>query len=184
LRVRRGRARSDVRRLMDAKRRRLQALQTAATLHPLALACVQLADTILTEIVAEIADKSFREGVSLVASTDVVQPLLEGTSETLANGGASLSKPLLALLTEEATEMEALRAQSTEALMPATVAGSGADVFGNRPPKNSAETIVCSNCGMSLSANRFAPHLERCMLGKGRASARMARDAMRANPEG
>ena len=47
-------------------------------------------------------------------------------------------------------------------------AGSGADIFGNRPSKSSAETVVCTNCGMPLAANRFAPHLERCLLGRGR----------------
>ena len=50
----------------------------------------------------------------------------------------------------------------------ADAAGSGADIFGNRPPKSSADTVVCTNCSMPLAANRFAPHLERCLLGRGR----------------
>ena len=65
--------------------------------------------------------------------------------------------------------------EARETLAPA---GSGADIFGNRPKQPSVETIVCTNCGTALSTNRFAPHLERCMLGKGRASARQAREAM------
>ena len=57
-------------------------------------------------------------------------------------------------------------------------ASSTEDVFGNRP-KQTSDTIVCTNCATQVSANRYAPHLERCMLGRGRASARAARDSMR-----
>jgi len=58
----------------------------------------------------------------------------------------------------------------------------GGDIFGNHA-KQVVETLTCTNCGTQIAANRFAPHLERCMLGKGRASARAARDMMRSSAE-
>ncbi|KAE8727709.1 hypothetical protein F3Y22_tig00005406pilonHSYRG00331 [Hibiscus syriacus] len=41
------------------------------------------------------------------------------------------------------------------------------DIFGQTHPSIASEIFECMNCGRSISAGRFAPHLEKCM-GKGR----------------
>lgn len=48
----------------------------------------------------------------------------------------------------------------------------GLDVFGQTPLKKQVE-CVCPHCQRNLAANRFAPHLEKCM-GMGRNSSRLA----------
>ena len=50
----------------------------------------------------------------------------------------------------------------------------GLDIFGNAPQtmkKN--EECLCPNCSRTLGAQKFAPHLEKCM-GMGRNSSRLA----------
>ncbi|RMX54090.1 hypothetical protein pdam_00014825 [Pocillopora damicornis] len=49
----------------------------------------------------------------------------------------------------------------------------GLDVFGQGPLKKQVECI-CPSCQRNMAANRFAPHLEKC-LGMGRNSSRLAR---------
>ncbi|PSS09507.1 Ataxin-7-like protein [Actinidia chinensis var. chinensis] len=41
------------------------------------------------------------------------------------------------------------------------------DIFGQNHPPVASEVFECMNCGRSIMAGRFAPHLEKCM-GKGR----------------
>jgi len=41
------------------------------------------------------------------------------------------------------------------------------DIFGQSHPSVATEVFDCMNCGRSIVAGRFAPHLEKCM-GKGR----------------
>ncbi|KAL5974978.1 SAGA-associated factor [Asimina triloba] len=41
------------------------------------------------------------------------------------------------------------------------------DIFGQTHPAVASEIFECMNCGRSIMAGRFAPHLEKCM-GKGR----------------
>ncbi|PPS13217.1 hypothetical protein GOBAR_AA07419 [Gossypium barbadense] len=41
------------------------------------------------------------------------------------------------------------------------------DIFGQTHPSIATEIFECMNCGRSIAAGRFAPHLEKCM-GKGR----------------
>lgn len=41
------------------------------------------------------------------------------------------------------------------------------DIFGQTHPTVASEIFECMNCGRSVVAGRFAPHLEKCM-GKGR----------------
>ncbi|KAL1332534.1 hypothetical protein HN51_061320 [Arachis hypogaea] len=41
------------------------------------------------------------------------------------------------------------------------------DIFGQSHPSVASEIFECMNCGRSIMAGRFAPHLEKCM-GKGR----------------
>jgi hypothetical protein len=168
---------------MDAnKRRRLHALQSVSQLHPLSLECVHTADALVQDLAKEVAEEALLVAGGVVTCSEEVKALLEGARGTLPNGDEKVSKPLFALLSEEAARISAERSAAQKALAPGAAAGPGADVFGNRLTKQAAaaETIICTNCGTSLTANRYAPHLERCMLGKGRASARQARDAMRA----
>jgi len=53
----------------------------------------------------------------------------------------------------------------------------GMDVFGQLPVKKQQD-CVCPNCSRTLAANRFAPHLEKCM-GMGRNSSRIASKRLR-----
>ncbi|XP_077997085.1 ataxin-7-like protein 3 isoform X1 [Glandiceps talaboti] len=55
----------------------------------------------------------------------------------------------------------------------------GLDVFGQVQLKKTLE-CVCPNCNRTLSASRFAPHLEKCM-GMGRNSSRLANRRLIAN---
>lgn len=41
------------------------------------------------------------------------------------------------------------------------------DIFGQTHPPVASEVFECMNCGRSIMAGKFAPHLEKCM-GKGR----------------
>ncbi|XP_002963785.2 SAGA-associated factor 11 homolog [Selaginella moellendorffii] len=41
------------------------------------------------------------------------------------------------------------------------------DMFGQSHPAIASQQLQCMNCGRSVAAGRFAPHLEKC-LGKGR----------------
>ncbi|KAI9109194.1 hypothetical protein K1719_019817 [Acacia pycnantha] len=41
------------------------------------------------------------------------------------------------------------------------------DIFGQTHPPVASEIFDCMNCGRTIAAGRFAPHLEKCM-GKGR----------------
>ena len=51
------------------------------------------------------------------------------------------------------------------------------DVFGQLPVKKQQDCI-CPNCSRTLAADRFAPHLEKCM-GMGRNSSRIASKRLR-----
>lgn len=145
------------------------ALRKAAALPPLSLACVYLADDLLRELTSEVAEAAMQAAAKRVPCDASIRPLLEGTVDTLPGDGARISTSLHQLLTEEATQTARCAKRSREALAPALAAGAGADIFGNRPKASaSSETVICTNCGMPLAANRFAPHLERCLLGRGR----------------
>lgn len=50
----------------------------------------------------------------------------------------------------------------------------GLDIFGNDPQSLKKNVdCTCPNCGRTLGAQKFAPHLEKCM-GMGRNSSRLA----------
>ena len=53
------------------------------------------------------------------------------------------------------------------------VSKPGIDIFGNNPTQTT-EKLKCLNCNQSYPANRYAPHLEKC-LGLGRRSTRGTR---------
>ena len=74
------------------------------------------------------------------------------------------------------TASQSLRSNSIQTfvsfVLPEVVECEGLDVFGQMPLKKQIE-CVCPNCQRNLAANRFAPHLEKCM-GMGRNSSRLA----------
>ncbi|EYU45609.1 hypothetical protein ABFS82_14G013800 [Erythranthe guttata] len=58
------------------------------------------------------------------------------------------------------------------------------DMFGQTHPPIASEIFNCMNCGRSIMAGRFAPHLEKCM-GKGRkARQKSTRAAQNQNSKG
>ncbi|XP_077233036.1 SAGA-associated factor-like protein [Tasmannia lanceolata] len=50
------------------------------------------------------------------------------------------------------------------------------DIFGQTHPAVANEIFECMNCGRSIMAGRFAPHLEKCM-GKGRKARKATRSS-------
>ena len=50
---------------------------------------------------------------------------------------------------------------------------NGLDIFGNPPQAKKNVECVCPACERTLGAQKFAPHLEKCM-GMGRNSSRLA----------
>lgn len=152
-------------------------LEQVSRLHPISVAVLQLADLLVDEVVDETVQALGREHAA--APDPLPRPsreLLEGwTAEQAAEAAASV--PLRQLLE---VEVEALAQRAGSNGVDTTSASE--DVFGNRP-KQTSDTVLCANCATYVSANRFAPHLERCMMGRGRASARAARDNMRATAE-
>ncbi|KAK4743102.1 hypothetical protein SAY87_001103 [Trapa incisa] len=52
------------------------------------------------------------------------------------------------------------------------------DIFGQTHPSIANDIFECMNCGQSIMAGRFAPHLEKCM-GKGRKARLKARRSSR-----
>jgi len=128
----------------------------------LANACADVAGQLVQEAIADIAQSCKAAPVPPAHAM-----LLEGLGDVHANASPKLS----ALIAEEAQAMAAMEAETSAAI------SLGVGIFSAKP-KNSSELLLCANCGAQVSVNRFAPHLEKCMLGKGRASARAARDSM------
>ena len=113
-------------------------------------------DAVLRELVDEISEQCLRDATPLVPCTShKVRRLLEGAEGTLPGDGTSITASLHTLLGVEADK--------TATCSRNELAKKQAD----------AETIACTHCGQGLAANRFAPHLERCFLGKGRKRGRM-----------
>ncbi|KAG0216401.1 hypothetical protein BGX28_002871 [Mortierella sp. GBA30] len=54
------------------------------------------------------------------------------------------------------------------------VARPGLDIFGQNPQTNNSQTYDCVHCQRSFPAQRYAPHLEKCLGLSGRASSRAA----------
>lgn len=156
---------------LPALRSRLQVLKQASSLHPLSACCVAIGDQLLHDIIREVS------GACVSATPQELTPreteLLEGVLVGREPGSLGLSATLRDLLAAEVEATEQSVRQMTEIPLM-----SGSDIFGNHT-KQVVDTLTCTNCGTQIAANRFAPHLERCMLGKGRASARVARDMMR-----
>lgn len=102
-----------------------------------------------------------------------LQPLLEGVLEEHGKSSKTpvVSRSMHALLkleaelTQQCLQIEP--AEGRDLALQSAPAGGGGDAGGARL-KPSVDTLTCMNCSMPVAANRFAPHLERCMLGKGR----------------
>ncbi|KAI7824359.1 hypothetical protein BC939DRAFT_142947 [Gamsiella multidivaricata] len=54
------------------------------------------------------------------------------------------------------------------------VVRAGLDIFGQNPQSNNSQTYDCVHCQRSFPAQRYAPHLEKCLGLSGRASSRAA----------
>jgi hypothetical protein len=63
-------------------------------------------------------------------------------------------------------------------LPPAPRTTGPVDVFGQTHPAKATDVVTCKNCGRQVQAGTFAPHLEKCLMGKGRAAARAANRRM------
>ncbi|ORZ16152.1 hypothetical protein BCR41DRAFT_61519 [Lobosporangium transversale] len=51
---------------------------------------------------------------------------------------------------------------------------AGLDIFGQNPQANNSQTYDCVHCQRSFPAQRYAPHLEKCLGLSGRSSSRAA----------
>ena len=140
-----------------------------ASLHPLSLACIEVGDGLLHELLTEVAISACAATATPAAAPAEIEALAEGVGV-----GPALPERLVALLQVEARELR--RAAGANA---GGGGGAGTDVFGNRPKGQAAEVVTCMNCGAQVAANRFAPHLDKCMLGKGRAASRKANESLR-----
>ncbi len=159
----------------------LHALTQARSLHPLSLMCVEVADDMLKELVHDVAATARTQSEPRVECNARVVELLEGCpKETLPGGRHVVTASLNGLLEREVDLMGIARKQGEEAVARLTGGAKDVDIFGNRP-RASPDLLICTNCGNQIASNRFAPHLEKCLLGKGRASARHANDAIRAS---
>ncbi|KAG0017591.1 hypothetical protein BGZ80_008134, partial [Entomortierella chlamydospora] len=54
------------------------------------------------------------------------------------------------------------------------VSRAGVDIFGQNPQANNSQTYDCVHCQRSFPAQRYAPHLEKCLGLSGRSSSRAA----------
>ncbi|KAF9209308.1 hypothetical protein BGZ49_005190 [Haplosporangium sp. Z 27] len=54
------------------------------------------------------------------------------------------------------------------------VVRAGVDIFGQNPQANNSQTYDCVHCQRSFPAQRYAPHLEKCLGLSGRSSSRAA----------
>ncbi|KAI1316425.1 hypothetical protein EDD11_009988 [Mortierella claussenii] len=54
------------------------------------------------------------------------------------------------------------------------VVRTGLDIFGQNPQSNNSQTYDCVHCQRSFPAQRYAPHLEKCLGLSGRSSSRAA----------
>lgn len=70
------------------------------------------------------------------------------------------------------------QAWSFKPLPPVSRAAGPVDVFGQTHPAKATDVVTCRNCGRQVQAGTFAPHLEKCLMGKGRAAARAANRKM------
>ena len=132
-------------------------------LPALSLACAWVGDAFLEDLISEVAESCVVE--DLPAEFALLLEGLEPAEKVAA------SPMLHSLITLEAQATERCIAQTRSAL------ASGALAVNRQ--KVSSDVLTCTNCAAQVTANRFAPHLERCMLGKGRASARAASHLLR-----
>ncbi|KAG0083979.1 Ataxin-7-like protein 3 [Podila epicladia] len=76
-----------------------------------------------------------------------------------------LDEIVLDVVSESHREVKNMRSISVRA---------GLDIFGQNPQSNNTQTYDCVHCQRSFPAQRYAPHLEKCLGLAGRASSRVA----------
>ncbi|KAK3840640.1 MAG: hypothetical protein JOS17DRAFT_31254 [Linnemannia elongata] len=64
------------------------------------------------------------------------------------------------------------------------VVRAGQDIFGQNPQPSNSQTFDCVHCQRSFPAQRYAPHLEKCLGLAGRSSSRAASRRMGAERAG
>ena len=114
-----------------------------ASLHPLSLACIEVGDGLLHELLTEVAISACAATATPAAAPAEIEALAEGVGV-----GPALPERLVALLQVEARELR--RAAGANA---AGGGGAGTDVFGNRPKGQAAEVVTCMNCGAQVATN-------------------------------
>ena len=150
-------------------------------MHPLSRCCVDICDQLVQVWDAQqSADLSRCSLTRRRCAQDLVREVSASCSATPSEtpSGAVMSAPHREILALEAQASERYARQIEDL----TKGEAGSDIFGNHA-KQIVDTLTCTNCGTQIASNRFAPHLERCILGKGRASARVARDMMRSSAD-
>lgn len=120
-------------------------------------------------------------------SREVCFPLhraLHGRSSCLSCGGAPADAdgggwdaPLVGNDEFERNLIAAMQLRAAELAERAISREPGLDVFGAKPKTVAVDSFKCSHCGKKVAASRYAKHLEGCMLGGGRLSARIADSA-------
>lgn len=68
--------------------------------------------------------------------------------------------------------------------METTVSGRQLDIYGQLHGSSATQVFPCPICGRQVSAGRFAPHLEKCMLGNSRKAANRAMGKIEASIRG
>jgi len=143
----------------------LQSGLTREELHPLSRACVDLGNSLLDEIISEVACACLPQALTAAQAA-----LLEGLRPE-EHAAVSQRLRALAAVEEELSER-------CETRMRTAMAASG-QALAARPKSQTSEVVTCTNCSTQVSAPRFAKHLQDCMLGRGRAASRAANQSMR-----
>ncbi|KAG0028450.1 Ataxin-7-like protein 3 [Podila clonocystis] len=93
------------------------------------------------------------------------------------NGSASLASLSFEILSELLDEivLDVVSESHREVKnMRSIFVRAGLDIFGQNPQSNSTQVYDCVHCQRSFPAQRYAPHLEKCLGLAGRASSRVA----------
>ncbi|KAF9333437.1 Ataxin-7-like protein 3 [Podila minutissima] len=99
------------------------------------------------------------------------------SKDSADNGGASLASLSFEILSELLDEivLDVVSESHREVKnMRSIFVRAGLDIFGQNPQSNSTQAYDCVHCQRSFPAQRYAPHLEKCLGLAGRASSRVA----------
>ena len=136
-----------------------------SSLHPLSRACAAVGEEVIGDVIAEVA-LACRGGASH-------PPRWAEFADTDAD--ALRESPLTAsLLALEAEATGACEAQAQRAL-----AGGAFRLNAVPHAAKASDVVVCTNCRQQVAVHRYAPHLEKCMLGKGPGSWEVRREGLK-----